>query len=94
MQVETDRGRIKASEDTAPAGGIFAAGDVTTGPATVVRALAGGREAAVMMNRHMEGAPLSVETGECRQGWQVSFRSAGTSAAPMSRTCCRPESVG
>lgn len=68
-RVETDRGRIKASEDHSTSQeGIFAAGDVTTGPATVVRALAGGREAAVMMNRHMEGAPLSVETGECRQG--------------------------
>lgn len=46
MQVETDRGRIKASEDHSTSQeGIFAAGDVTTGPATVVRALAGGREA-------------------------------------------------
>lgn len=62
-KVETERGRIKAADDHSTSlDGIFAAGDVTTGPATVVRALAGGREAAVMMNRHMKGGPLPVET--------------------------------
>ena len=62
-KVETDRGRIKAGDDHSTSqDGIFAAGDVTTGPATVVRALAAGREAAVMMNRHMKGGLLPVET--------------------------------
>lgn len=61
-KVETDRGRIKADGDHSTSqDGIFAAGDVTTGPATVVRALAAGREAAVMMNRYMKGEKLPVE---------------------------------
>lgn len=68
-RVETDRGRIKASDDHSTSQeGIFAAGDVTTGPATVVRALAGGREAAVMMNLHMGGEPLPVGTCGRRPG--------------------------
>ncbi|MFR6218639.1 MAG: hypothetical protein ACLUKO_17570 [Enterocloster bolteae] len=46
-----------------------------------------------MMNRHMEERHFLLRQVN-PPGWQVSFRSAGTSAAPMSRTCCRPESVG
>lgn len=62
-RIETERGRIKAGDDHSTSQeGIFAAGDVTTGPATVIRALASGRESAVMMNRYMKGRPMETET--------------------------------
>lgn len=68
-RIETERGRIKAGTDHSTSQeGLFAAGDVTTGPATVVRALASGREAAVMMNRYMEREPLPVEQTGRRDG--------------------------
>lgn len=68
-KIETERGRIKANDDHSTSRrGTFAAGDVTTGPATVVRALASGKEAAVMMNRYMDGEPLTVETAPVPSG--------------------------
>jgi len=39
--------------------GVFAAGDVTTGPATVIGALANGRKAALGVNRYLEILPVS-----------------------------------
>ncbi len=38
--------------------GVFAAGDVVTGPATVVQAVAGGREAAESISRYLKGQDL------------------------------------
>nr|MQY69424.1 hypothetical protein [Bacillota bacterium] len=38
--------------------GIFAGGDVITGPATVVEAIAAGRRVAVSINRYLRGEPL------------------------------------
>jgi len=44
--------------------GVFAAGDVTTGPATVIGAIANGRKAAAGVNRYLEILPVSrVEGG-------------------------------
>ncbi|HMB31997.1 MAG TPA: NAD(P)-binding protein, partial [Desulfohalobiaceae bacterium] len=37
--------------------GFFAAGDVVTGPATVVEAIAGGKRAALAIHRYFEGIP-------------------------------------
>lgn len=39
--------------------GIFAAGDVVTGPLTVVHAVAGAKNAAAAMMRYMEAQGLS-----------------------------------
>jgi NADPH-dependent glutamate synthase beta subunit-like oxidoreductase/2,4-dienoyl-CoA reductase-like NADH-dependent reductase (Old Yellow Enzyme family) len=39
-------------------GGVFAGGDVVTGPATVVEAVAAGRQAALAIDRHLQGAGL------------------------------------
>ena len=38
--------------------GVFAGGDVVTGPATVVEAMAAGRRAALAIDRHLQGASL------------------------------------
>ncbi len=38
--------------------GVFAAGDVVTGPNTVVEALAAGKKAAVMLGRYLRGEPM------------------------------------
>ena len=43
--VETERGRIKALDgNQTSVAGIFAGGDVTTGPATVIKAIAAGKK--------------------------------------------------
>ncbi|MDO5417344.1 MAG: FAD-dependent oxidoreductase [Lachnospiraceae bacterium] len=68
-KVETERGRVKVEKEFGTSQpGIFAAGDVTTGPATVVKALAAGKGAAVMMNRYLGGDALLVETEGYRPG--------------------------
>lgn len=60
--IETERGRIKAAEGCGTSQeGIFAAGDVTTGPATVIQAIASGKEAAISMNRYCKQDKLQVE---------------------------------
>jgi indolepyruvate ferredoxin oxidoreductase alpha subunit len=40
--------------------GIFAGGDVVTGPADVIKALAAGRKAAVSIERYFKGEPLHI----------------------------------
>jgi heterodisulfide reductase subunit A2 len=50
--------------------GVFAAGDVVSGPATVIQALAAGRKAAVSVLRYLNGEAL--ETGREAEGPQVS----------------------
>ena len=44
--------------------GIFAAGDVITGPATVIEAIAGGKKAAISIDRYLKGESLKVKQGE------------------------------
>lgn len=46
---------------------VFAAGDAVTGPASVIKAIAGGREAALSIERLLQGAHLHSERGETRQ---------------------------
>lgn len=42
-------------------------GDAVTGPASVIRAIAGGREAAISIDRLMQGAHLHSERDEKRR---------------------------
>ena len=64
-EVETERGRIKALEgNRTSVDGIFAGGDVTTGPATVIKAIAAGKETAVAINRHCGLEPLEGEKAQ------------------------------
>jgi len=39
--------------------GVFAAGDVTTGPNTVIEAIAAGKRSAMMIERYLKGTPLN-----------------------------------
>lgn len=50
-------GRIKVDSDTlaTPREGVFAGGDVTIGPASVIEAIALGREAAIAMDKYLGG---------------------------------------
>jgi CO/xanthine dehydrogenase FAD-binding subunit len=53
----TEKGRIKIDESTYALGkNVFAGGDFTSGPATVVAAIAAGRKAASSINRYLKGS--------------------------------------
>ena len=56
----TDWGTMKADEETLATSrpGVFAGGDVVTGPNTVVQAIAAGKKAAIMIGRHLRGEEL------------------------------------
>ncbi len=60
-QINIEKGRISTeinqmtSED-----GVFAGGDVVTGPSTVVKAIAAGRQAALAMDEYL-GSPIKAE---------------------------------
>ena len=63
--VPVERGRFKADPVTfaTPVWGVFAAGDAVTGPASVVQAIAGGREAAESIDRMLIGADMAARRG-------------------------------
>jgi NADH-quinone oxidoreductase subunit F len=50
--------RIEPATLTTNRPGVFAGGDVVTGPNTVVDAIAAGKKAAVMIDRYLNGEPL------------------------------------
>jgi len=56
----TEKGRLRVDGDTLETNrpGVFAGGDVVTGPNTVVQAIAAGKKAAVMIDRYLRGEPL------------------------------------
>jgi NADH-quinone oxidoreductase subunit F len=56
----TEKGRLGVEADTLQTNrrGVFAGGDVVTGPNTVVQAIAAGKKAAVAINRYLRGEPL------------------------------------
>jgi NADH-quinone oxidoreductase subunit F len=60
-------GRISASPETLATNreGVFAGGDVVTGPNTAVDAIAAGKKAATMIDKYLRGEPLT-ETYEPR----------------------------
>ena len=61
-EVETERGRIKALEgNKTSVEGIFAGGDVTTGPATVIKAIAAGKDTAIAIRKYCQTDALEVE---------------------------------
>ncbi|MHB8897114.1 MAG: NADH-ubiquinone oxidoreductase-F iron-sulfur binding region domain-containing protein [Thermoguttaceae bacterium] len=59
----TTRGTTAVYEDTLATGmpGVFAGGDAVTGPDTVVNAMAAGKLAAEMIDRHVRGQPVVRE---------------------------------
>ena len=79
-RIKVDRDLILVDEETQETGlkGVFAGGDVTTGPATVVEAIGAGRRAAAAIDRFLTGdkrgegsdiegpiEPLLTFNGEC-----------------------------
>jgi len=57
FQVATQWGNIKISDDTGTSReGIFAGGDAVTGPATVIEAIAAGREGAIAIDKYLGGS--------------------------------------
>jgi NADH-quinone oxidoreductase subunit F len=70
--------------------GVFAAGDVVSGPNTIVDAIAAGRRAATMIQRHLRGLPLEYRNGSCIPTEYIEPASAGvdgtTSAADRVET--------
>jgi len=64
--VTVNREKIAAEEQTGVTNidGIFAAGDAVTGPLTAIKAIAGGKRAALAMDQYMSGAQI-VAPQEC-----------------------------
>jgi NADH-quinone oxidoreductase subunit F len=63
MGMEVDKsGRLKVDAETLCTNrrGVFAGGDLVTGPNTVVDAIAAGKKAAHVINRYLQGQPLKV----------------------------------
>lgn len=68
-QMETTKwGSIKVDPHTLATGraGLFAGGDVVTGPNTVVEAIAAGKKAAVVINRYLSGEALRQPEASAR----------------------------
>jgi NADH-quinone oxidoreductase subunit F len=68
LDVDETRGTIRVDPETLCTNrpGVFAGGDVVTGPNTVVDAIAAGRRAAVMIERYLNGEGL-VQPHEIRR---------------------------
>ncbi|MFY9167434.1 MAG: FAD-dependent oxidoreductase, partial [Desulfomonilia bacterium] len=61
MGLELDKGgRVKADRKTLETSikGVFAGGDLVTGPNTVIDAVASGKKAALVIDRYLSGQPL------------------------------------
>ena len=60
----TDYNTIRADKITLATNrpGVFAAGDVVTGPNTVIEAIAAGKKAAIMIDRYIRGEDMLKET--------------------------------
>jgi NADH-quinone oxidoreductase subunit F len=62
MQIETNDkwGTVVANSDTLATNrpGVFAGGDLVTGPNTIIAAIAAGKKAAVMIDHYLKGEPL------------------------------------
>jgi heterodisulfide reductase subunit A len=56
----SESGTVKADEITFETSvkGVFAGGDVVAGPATVIEAIAAGKEAAISMDRYLQGVDM------------------------------------
>jgi NADH-quinone oxidoreductase subunit F len=62
-KIEIDKGKnIKINNETLETNikGVFAGGDVVTGPNTVVDAVAAGKKAAQIISRYLSGKPLEI----------------------------------
>jgi len=65
--------------------GVFAGGDVVTGPNTVIDAIAAGKRAALMIHRYLCGESLSQPEQQARPSAYIAPAEASTGAAPVPR---------
>jgi heterodisulfide reductase subunit A len=68
----SERGTLVVDQDTlaTSVAGIFAGGDVVSGPATVIEGMAAGRKAARSIDRYLNGEPLVLPEVEGRKAPQ------------------------
>ena len=64
----TDWNTVKVDQSTLQTSrpGVFAAGDVVTGPNTIVEAIAAGKRSAAMIERYLRKQPLEMPLPACR----------------------------
>jgi CO/xanthine dehydrogenase FAD-binding subunit len=76
-KIKVDRGLVQVNETTQQTSvpGIFAGGDLTSGPGTVVQAVAAGRRAAAAINRFLSGSERQEEKGARKVGTLLTFHS-------------------
>ncbi len=72
--------------------GVFAGGDVVTGPNTVVDAIAAGKKAAAMIDRFLRGEPLraAARRRRCPTGLRRAAESARSDGTPGGRVATPP----
>ncbi len=93
LACEVDRrGRIKVGEDSLQTSrlGVFAAGDVVTGPSSVIKAIAAGRRAAQSIDQYLGGAGDIDETFAPVEGPVVGEMLEDTTARPRIEIPKRP----
>lgn len=92
-EVETERGSIKALEGyRTSVEGIFAGGDVTSGPSTVIHAVAAGKGAAAAISRYcgMVKPEVEKDAGFCRTAKLATFDTACRHGRLAARTPLLP----
>ncbi len=62
--------------------GVFAGGDVVTGPAMVADAVGAGKKAAISINRYLRGKPIKVKQ---KKACVLSFQELNTASIPLAR---------
>lgn len=89
------RGRVIVNEDTLAATrpGVFAAGDVVTGPASVVEAIAAGRLAACSIDRYLGGQGNIIEILAPREEIALDPLPEEEGVRPRAKIPKRPPSV-
>ena len=84
LSVETERGRVMVEEKTQETSrpGVYAGGDVTTGPSTVIAAIAAGRKAGEAMIEYLTGE----KSDDCDHAYKEGFVVRGKTCLEHSET--------
>ncbi len=92
----SERNRLRTEADTAmtPMQGVFAAGDVVTGPATVIEAVAAGHRAAAAIRHYLESGRPEPEAATAPAPNELALSEPAPPAAPRHWPPLRPLSRG